>query len=85
MKFTAEKDYASAQMRYRRVNQVERWNSVPMESSGRLWSGAIPSEYTQSPYPLQYYFELTETPESAVLYPGLSDRFTGQPYFVVRR
>jgi len=85
LEFAAEKNYASVLLHYRRVNQAERWRSAPMESAGRLWRAAISSEYTQSPYPLQYYFELKEAPESAALYPGLGERLTGQAYFVVRR
>ncbi len=85
VEFAAGKDYASALLHYRRVNQAERWQSAPMESTGRLWRAAIPSEYTQSVYPLQYYFELKEARGSAALYPGFGEQLTGQPYFVVRR
>ncbi len=85
MEFAAEKDYTSAQLHYRRVNQAERWQSEPMKSDGRVWRAAIPAEYTQSPYALQYYFELKSAPDSAVLYPGFGEQLTGQPYFVVRR
>ena len=85
VEFTAEKDYASVQLHYRHVNQAERWQSEAMQSNGRLWRASIPSEYTTGPYPLQYYFELKEAPESALLYPGFGNELTGQPYFVVRR
>jgi hypothetical protein len=51
----------------------------------RVWRAAIPAEYTQSPFPLQYYFELREEPHSAVRYPGLGDHLTNQPYFAARR
>ncbi|MGE5488157.1 MAG: hypothetical protein ACM3ZB_10110 [bacterium] len=85
LEFFAEKVYASVLLHYRHVNQGERWQSAPMQADGRLWRGAIPSEYTDSPYPLQYYLELKENPELATLYPGLGDQLTGQPYFVVRR
>jgi hypothetical protein len=64
---------------------AERWQSEPLERDGQVWRAAITAEYTQSPYPLQYYFELRESPESAVLYPGLGEQRTGQPYFVARR
>ena len=67
------------------MNQAERWQHESMQSNGRLWRAIIPSEYTQSPYPLQYYFEMRVTPESAVLYPGFGNELIGQPYFVVRR
>ncbi len=85
VEFAAEKDYTSVRLHYRRVNQAERWQSAATQSAGRLWRVTIPSEYTQSPYALQYYFEAIETPESAALYPGLGEQLTGQPYFVVRR
>lgn len=83
--FAADKAYASVQLHYRRVNQAERWQSAPMRAAGRLWRTDIPPEYTQSPYALQYYFEVKEAPESAALYPGFGAQLTGQPYFVVRR
>lgn len=83
VEFAAEKDYTSVRLHYRRVNQAERWQSLPMPSAGRLWRAAIPSEYTDSPYPIQYYFELKEAPESAALYPGFGEQLTRQPYFVV--
>jgi hypothetical protein len=85
VEFTAEKDYASVQLYYRHVNQAERWQSKAMQSNGRMWRASIPSEYTQGPYPLQYYFELKETPDSALLYPGFGNELTGQPYFVIRK
>ena len=49
VEFAAEKDYASVRLHYRHVNQAERWQSEPMQSDGRLWRAAIPSEYTESP------------------------------------
>jgi hypothetical protein len=56
-----------------------------MQSAGRLWRGAVPAEYTTSPYPLQYYFEVKEAAESSALYPGLGRQLTDQPYFIARR
>ena len=84
VEFTAEKDYASMRLHYRRVNQAERWQNQPMQSDGRLWRAEVPSDYTESPYAMQYYFELKEAPDSAALCPGLGEHLTGQPYFVVR-
>ncbi len=95
--FGAERDFASVRLYYRRVNHAERWQSAPMQAAGRAWRGSIPAEYTQSPYALQYYFEVKETagppkpssgesgPQSAALYPGLGGQRTNQPYFLVRR
>jgi hypothetical protein len=85
LEFAAEKEYASVRLHYRRVNQAERWQSAPMRSDGRLWRATIAADYTLSPYPLQYYFELRQAPDSAMLYPGFGEQLAGQPYFAVRR
>jgi hypothetical protein len=85
VEFAGERDYRSVLLYYRRVTQAERWQSEAMQSAGRLWRAAIPSEYTKSPYALQYYFEAREAPEFAALYPGFGEQLTGQPYFAVRR
>jgi hypothetical protein len=85
LELAADKEFASAQLHYRHVNQAERWQVEPMKEDGQVWSATIPGAYTESPYPLQYYFELKESPEKAALYPGFSDVLTGQPYFVTNR
>jgi len=85
VEFTAEAVYSSVHLHYRHVNQAERWQHEPMQLNGHHWRAAIPSEYTQSPYPLQYYFEMRVAPGAATLYPGFGHDLTGQPYFVVRR
>ena len=45
--------------------------------------GQIPADYTQSPYPLLYYFEVHQAAGSTI-YPGFSPDLSNQPYFVVR-
>jgi len=55
------------------------------QPSGRVWRAAIPSDYTGTPYTLQYYFQMADAPASAALFPGLGPMRTNQPYFVVRR
>ena len=76
---------ASAVLRYRQVNQAERWKSVSMEREGRSFQAAIPSTYTQSPYALEYYFEVRKDASSASFYPGFNEVFANQPYFVLAR
>jgi hypothetical protein len=75
---------SGARLYYRHVNQAERWQSAEMEGSGRH-RGAVPGTYTDSPYPLQYYYELRESAAKAWLYPGFAADLSNQPYFVVRR
>jgi hypothetical protein len=73
---------------YRRVNQAERWVTVPMErgteTAAAGFHAAIPAVYLASPYPLQYYFEVFRDSGSATLYPGLETDYSSQPYFLIR-
>jgi hypothetical protein len=85
LELSAGKRYEAVRLHYRQVNQAERWQSVAMRADGRLWRGAVPADYTASPFPLQYYFEVKESAGSSDLYPGLGPQRTEQPYFVARR
>jgi hypothetical protein len=67
---------------YRHVNHGERWLSVPMEKAGATRTAAIPAAYTDSPYPLQYYFEL-HTATAATLHPAFNPTLSNQPYYAV--
>jgi hypothetical protein len=75
---------ASARLHYRHVNQAERWQFAVMDRQGSAYAAAIPSAYTDSPYPLQYYFELKSAPDRAWLHPGFPSDLAGPPYFVIR-
>lgn len=72
---------ASVRLYYRHVNQGERFQSADMPLSGAAWRAAIPAAYTDSPYPLEYYFEVDQTQ----LVPGFQAGLTNQPYYVVRQ
>ncbi|HYZ71936.1 MAG TPA: hypothetical protein VE641_02580, partial [Chthoniobacterales bacterium] len=76
---------ASVRLYYRHVNQAERYSTVEMKPDGKRFRGNIPASYTDTVYPLQYYFEILETAGKAWLYPGFSKELTNQPYFVIRR
>ena len=67
---------------YRHVNHAERWLCAPMQKTGNAHSGFIPGSYTNSPYPLQYYFEL-HTTDAATLHPPFNPTFSNQPYYVI--
>jgi hypothetical protein len=71
-------------LHYRHVDQAEAWEAVATSAAGAGFRGVIPAGYTDSPFPLQYYFEGTG-PDGAWLYPGLGPELTGQPYYTVRR
>jgi hypothetical protein len=51
----------------------------------RRYRATIAAAYTDSLYPLEYYFEFTQPNGAVQLYPGFSKDLTNQPYFVVRK
>jgi hypothetical protein len=69
---------------YRHVNHGERWLSTPMQRDGAGHLAAIPAAYTDSPYPLQYYFEL-HTATAATLHPAFNATLSNQPYYAVHK
>ncbi len=74
-------DVPGTRLYYRHVNQGERFESADMQSGGSSWRAAISAAYTDSPYPLEYYFEVNQ----AGLVPGFEPGLTNQPYYVVRQ
>jgi hypothetical protein len=77
----------TVRLQYRHVNQAEHWSVAPMQSHATAhFVATIPADYTQSPYPLQYYFELHSKSEGAALYPGLTlPSLSNLPYYVVHQ
>jgi hypothetical protein len=84
LEFAAPK-LVSARMYYRHVNQAERFESLEMQARDNGYRAVVPAGYTQSLYPLQYYFELKTGLDQACLFPGFAANLSNQPYFVVRR
>jgi hypothetical protein len=66
---------------YRHLNQAETYRSLDMRREGGAWTAQVPADYTQSPYPLQYYFEVRAA-AGVALWPGFRSDFLGRPYFV---
>jgi hypothetical protein len=85
IELSIEKAIGSVRLLYRHVNHAERFETVEMQLADTSYRATIPADYTNSVYPLQYYFELKDRPENAWLYPGFTVDLTNQPYFVVRR
>jgi len=76
---------AGVRLRYRRVNQAEEWQMVEMERSGKEFRAEIPASYTDSPFPLQYHFQIRTSSGDVRLHPGLEHPWHGQPYYFVRQ
>lgn len=68
---------------FRHVNQAERFENAPLAAApDGVLRGTIPAAYTNSPYPLQYFFEFTQAGQ-AWISPGFTRSLTGLPYHVV--
>ena len=85
IELSIERTVESVRLYYRHVNQAERYATAEMQMTEKGYRATIPADYTNSLYPLQYYFELKEKPETAWLYLGFTEKLANQPYFVVRK
>jgi hypothetical protein len=72
-------------LHYRRINQAEAWQAVGMTPARGAWHGTIPAAYTDSKFPLQYYFEPTDEAGISWIYPGLGTALARPPYLVLRQ
>ena len=70
---------------YRHVNHAERWRSMAMQKQGEAFHATIGAEYTESPFPLQYYFVVETAGQAAALFPGFNSTLSNQPYYAVWR
>jgi len=76
---------AGLRLHYRHVNQGEFWQAAEMRRGREGFSATIPADYTDSPFPLQYYFQIRNDAGKAWLQPGLKPGWHGQPYYFVRQ
>jgi hypothetical protein len=76
-------EVSSIRLHYRHVDQAERWKRVEMQGDGGRFTAAIPADYTQSDFPLQYYFDLVGKSGAARLEPAFNATFSNQPYYTV--
>ena len=76
----------AVRLRYRRTNQAEPWQTEATIRERGRWRVIIPAGYTDSVFPLQYYFELVlATPATVVLCPGFDANWSNTPYWVARQ
>ena len=72
------------QLHYRHVNQGEEFRVADLVAQGNRFRQTIPGDYTDSPYPLQYYFEcLAAFASRPLLFPGFDGTWSNRPYFAV--
>lgn len=75
---------AEVKLHYRHVSQGELYNVVPMNGQNGVLEAEIPADYTNSPFPLMYWFELRQDNGAACFFPGLGEHLDAQPYYTVR-
>lgn len=73
----------SVRLRYRHVNQAERWKAKIMDGQDSSFHALIDADYSQSRFPLQYYFDLDCGDAGVSLYPGFSSTLSNFPYFTI--
>jgi hypothetical protein len=73
----------SVRLRYRHVNQAERWNVLDLNGENGAYAAEIPPEYTRSEFGLEYYFELADAGGVKWMYPGFDKALSNQPYFAL--
>ena len=66
------------------MNHAEEVQVTDFVASGTHYRQTIPGAYTDSPYPLFYFFELRDSEGSAWFSPGLAPDLSNQPYYVLR-
>lgn len=75
----------AVRLRYRHVDQAERWTAVDASGRDGAYTAAIPAEYTRSEFALEYYFDLEGGTGVEWMYPGFNETLSNQPYFTVCR
>lgn len=68
---------------FRHADQSQRWRVAETVWREGAYRATIPADYTQTSYPLLYYFELHD-PDGSRIYPGFDADLSNQPYFLVR-
>lgn len=70
---------------YRHVNQVEAYQIEIMSGKDGIWQFTIPENFTDSNYPIMYFFELQDNSGHAWIYPGFEADLANQPYYHIQR
>lgn len=83
LELDAAEPVRAVELCYRHVSHGERWRSVAMARKGPRFTAEIPSEYTRSPFPLQYYFVAHPDAPAPAFFPQFNATLSNQPYFAV--
>jgi hypothetical protein len=75
----------SIDLHYRHTHQAQPWQVVAMQSQGGEYRATVAGQYTDTAFPVEYYFEMRDEAGRAWLNPGFNDTWSNQPYWVVRQ
>ncbi len=87
IEMAVESGYGVSRVRlhYRHANQAENYQVAEMPVRDGRCRTEIPSAYTDSPFPLVYFFEVRDHHGRAWIYPGFAAGLANQPYYVVQQ
>ncbi len=72
-------------LHYRHLNQGEDYVVTEMARNCQTYLASVPGAYTDSAYPLSYFFTVRDSAGDAWIVPGLDQTLANQPYHVVRQ
>ena len=75
---------SAVKLRFRHAHQAEEWQEAPMTGAGGGFRAPIPAGYTETLYPITYYFEVQTPGGEATLSPALGENLNQMPYHVSR-
>lgn len=84
LNISAPPETESVILHYRHLDQAENYVSVAMEKQGSQYVAKIPTAYTATIFPLEYFFTVAASDGKSGVYPGFAQELTNQPYFLVR-
>ena len=74
----------SGYINFREVNQSKKWRRKKLIKSKDIYYSVIPKRFTNTQYPIQYYFEFTNKKYSSFS-PGFNKFLSNQPYYLLRQ
>ena len=74
----------SGYINFREVNQSKKWRRKKLTKSRDIYYSVIPKRFTNTQYPIQYYFEFTNKKYSSFS-PGFNKFLSNQPYYLLRQ
>ena len=71
-------------LHYREVNQSKKWVKKKLIKTNGYYKSKISKTFTETIYPIQYYFEFTGQFYSSFS-PGFNNYLSNQPYYLIRQ